>query len=121
MKISIETVVNAPLSTVWNSWVTPEDITKWNYAIDEWCCPNAEINIQVGEKFSYRMEAKDGSTGFDFEGTFTKVAKNEAIHFELEDNRVVTVEFSETDEGVKVLETFEAEDENSAEQRKQGW
>lgn len=121
MKISIETVVSAPLSSVWSSWVTPEDITKWNYAIDEWCCPNAEINLQVGEKFSYRMEAKDGSMGFDFEGTFTKVTPNEAIHFELEDNRVVTVEFSETAEGVKVLETFEAEDENSAEQQKQGW
>ena len=121
MKIKIGTVVNAPLASVWNSWVTPEDIIKWNYATDEWCCPSAEINLQVGEKFSYRMEAKDGSVGFDFEGTFTKITPNEAIHFELEDKRVVTIEFSEKAEGVKVMETFEAEDENSAEQQKQGW
>lgn len=121
MEISIETVVKAPLSIVWRSWVTPEDITKWNYAIDEWHCPKAEMNLEVGEKFSYRMEAKDGSMGFDFEGTFTKVVPNEAIHFELEDGRAVTIIFLETDEGVKVLETFEAEDENSAAQQKQGW
>lgn len=121
MKISIETEVKAPLNTVWDSWVTPEDIASWNFAIDEWCCPKAEVNLHVGEKFSYRMEAKDGSTGFDFEGTFTKVTPHEAIHFELEDNRVVTIEFMETNDGVKVVETFEAEDENSVEQQKQGW
>ena len=121
MKISIETEVKAPLATVWDSWVTPGDITSWNYAIDDWCCPKAEINLHAGEKFSYRMEAKDGSVGFDFEGTFTKVTLHKSIHFKLEDNRVVTVEFSETDNGVKIVETFEAEDENSAEQQKQGW
>lgn len=121
MKISIETFVNAPLVTVWSSWVTPEDITKWNYAIEEWCCPNAEINLSKGGKFSYRMEAKDGSMGFDFEGVFTKVTPMEVIYFELEDSRMVAVEFIEEQGGVKIIETFEAEDENSAEQQKQGW
>lgn len=121
MKLNIETTVNAPLSNVWASWVTPADITHWNFASDEWCCPNAEIDLQVGGKFTYRMEAKDGSMGLDFEGVFTKISPNESIHFKLEDNRVVSVEFIETNEGIKVIEIFEAEDENSAELQKQGW
>ena len=121
MKISIETEVKSTPAAVWDAWVTPEDITNWNFAIDEWCCPKAQINLEVGGKFNYRMEAKDGSMGFDFEGTFTKVTPNESIHFKLEDNRVVTVEFMETANGIRVIETFEAEDENSAEQQKQGW
>jgi uncharacterized protein YndB with AHSA1/START domain len=121
MKIAIETEVKAPLAVVWNAWVTPKDIINWNFAIDDWRCPEAEIKLEVGGKFNYRMEAKDGSTGFDFEGTFTEIIPDKFIHFELEDNREVTVEFKETANGVRVIETFEAEDENSAEQQKQGW
>lgn len=121
MEISIETEINASSEAVWNAWVTPEDIVNWNFALDEWCCPRAEINLCVGGKFNYRMESKDGSMGFDFEGTFTQVTPNESIRFKLEDNRVVSVEFIETANGVKVVETFEAEDENSAENQKQGW
>jgi uncharacterized protein YndB with AHSA1/START domain len=121
MKISIETEVNASLDTVWSAWVTPENITEWNFATEEWCCPRAEIELKVGGKFNYRMEAKDGSMGFDFDGRFTKVTPNDSIHFELEDNRVVTVQFVETSNGVRVIEAFDAEDENSAEQQKQGW
>ncbi|WP_105213131.1 MULTISPECIES: SRPBCC family protein [unclassified Pseudoalteromonas] len=121
MKISIETQVKAPLASVWEAWVTPQDITSWNFSIDDWCCPRAEIDLQVGGKFNYRMEAKDGSIGFDFEGCFTKVEVQDSIHFELEDNRLVTVSFIEVSDGVRVVETFDAEDENSAEQQKQGW
>lgn len=121
MKIIVETEVKASQATVWDAWVTPEDITSWNFAIDEWCCPKAEIDLKAGGRFKYRMEAKDGSMGFDFGGTFTKVVPNEFIHFKLEDHRAVTVEFIQTANGVRVVETFEAEDENSAEQQKQGW
>lgn len=121
MKITIETEINAPLAVVWDAWVTPADIVKWNYAIDEWCCPKAEINLMEGGKFNYRMEAKDGSMGFDFGGVFTKVTPNTSIHYELGDRRLVTVDFTETANGTRVIETFEAEDENSAEQQKQGW
>ena len=121
MNITIETEVKASPEAVWDAWVTPEDITSWNFAIDEWCCPTAEVNLEVGGKFNYRMEAKDGSMGFDFEGTFTKVTPNKSIHYKLEDNRLVTVEFEKTSNGVKIIETFDAEDENSAEQQKQGW
>ena len=66
MQISIETVVKATLAQVWDAWVTPTDITSWNFAIDEWCCPSAELNLEVGGVFKYRMAAKDGSMAFDF-------------------------------------------------------
>jgi uncharacterized protein YndB with AHSA1/START domain len=121
MQISIETEVKATSAQVWDAWVTPEDITSWNFAIDEWCCPSAELNLEVGGVFKYRMAAKDGSMAFDFEGTFIKIIPQNAIHFALGDNRVVTVEFIETASGVRVVETFDAEDEHSAEMQKQGW
>jgi uncharacterized protein YndB with AHSA1/START domain len=73
MKISIETDIDATPSAVWDAWVSPNDITKWNFAIDEWCCPRAEIDFVVGGKFNYRMESRDGSMGFDFEGEFTEI------------------------------------------------
>ncbi len=121
MKISIETVVIAPLEKVWQAWITPEDIQKWNFATNEWCCPSAEIDLKVGGRFKYRMEAKDGSMGFDFEGSFTSISSNESLIYELNDKRFVTIKFSETEDGVQVTETFEAEDENSVEQQRQGW
>jgi len=121
VKISIETTVNAPITDVWDAWVTPNDITNWNFATDEWQCPKADINFEVGGKFKYRMEAKDGSVGFDFGGVFTKITPNKSIHYRLEDNRIVTIDFNETPAGVRVVESFEAENENAAEQQKQGW
>lgn len=121
MKITIETEVEAPLPEVWSAWVGPDHITGWNFAIDEWCCPSAELDLSVGGRFSYRMEAKDGSVGFDFEGTFTQLAIEKLIHFELDDGRPVSVEFVQIKNGIRVIEPFEAEDENSAEQQKQGW
>lgn len=121
MRISIETEVKASPAAVWNAWVSPEDITRWNFATDEWHCPKAEISLKLGGTFSYRMEAKDGSMGFDFEGMFTEIQPHRLIRFELEDSRVVTVEFLETAEGVRLVESFDAEDKNSAEQQKQGW
>ena len=121
MKIRVQTEVAAPPYNVWNAWVTPEHITKWNFAIDEWCCPSAELDLKAGGRFKYRMEARDGSIGFDFEGVFTKVTPQNSLHFELGDDRLVTIEFMQTANGTLVTETFEAEDENSAEQQKQGW
>jgi len=121
MKITIETEVNAPLATVWAAWVTPEDITAWNFASDDWCCPRAELNLEPGGHFTYRMEAKDGSFGFDFGGQFTAITPQQHIQFNLGDDRVVNVEFIATENGVRVVESFDAENENSAEQQKQGW
>lgn len=121
MKITIETEVSAPPNQVWDAWVTPDHITKWNFAIHEWCCPRAEIDLKIGGTFNYRMEARDGSFGFDFEGVFTKVAPQQSLHFKLGDDRLVTIEFLQTAIGTRVSETFEAEDENTAEQQRQGW
>lgn len=121
MKISIEATVNAPIAKVWKAWTTSDDITKWNFASPEWCCPKAQIDLKPGGKFSYRMEAKDGSMGFDFYGKFTAVDEMKLIKFYLGDNREVEVKFTESGESVTVIETFEAEDENSAELQKKGW
>ncbi|MCF2949475.1 SRPBCC family protein [Paraglaciecola aquimarina] len=121
MKITIETLVNKQLDIVWNAWITPECITKWNFASDDWCCPRAEVDLVQGGRFNYRMEAKDASMAFDFEGTFTKVIDKGYIQYELDDNRLVDIEFIATPAGVKVIESFEAEDENSAQQQRQGW
>ncbi|WP_343844498.1 SRPBCC family protein [Bowmanella denitrificans] len=121
MKITIETLVNASLAQVWQAWTTPEHITQWNFAIDTWCCPRAENQLVVGGAFNYRMEAKDGSMGFDFCGTYTVVEPQKLIRFNLGDEREVSVAFLPTEQGIKVTETFEAEDENSAEQQRQGW
>lgn len=121
MEISIETTVKAAIEEVWSAWITPDDIRKWNFASEDWTCPEARIDLTVGGKFSYRMEAKDGSMGFDFEGTFTAIHAHERIEYALDDDRNVSIAFSETDDGIRVVETFEAEDEHSAEQQRQGW
>lgn len=121
MKITVETLVAAPIESVWDAWVTPEHIKHWNFATDTWCCPGAETDLRVGGAFKYRMEAKDGSFGFDFEGVFTKIEPPRALHFALGDDRHVAVEFTQTEHDTRVVETFDAEDENSAELQKQGW
>ena len=121
MKISIETTVNSKIDQVWSAWITSDDITKWNFASDDWICPRAEIDFYVGGKFNYRMEAKDSSMGFDFEGKFTKINQKRSIEYSLDDDRKVNITFSDTGNGIKIVETFEAEDEVSGEQQKQGW
>ena len=121
MKISVETTVNAPLELVWNAWIQPEDITQWNFASEDWCCPNATIDFKVGGGFSYRMEAKDGSAGFDFKGTFTTIDALKLIEYAIDDGRRVKISFSSLESGTRVVEVFEAENLHSAEQQKQGW
>ena len=105
----------------WDAWVTPENIKQWNFALDDWTCPSARIDLSVGGKFSYRMEARGGSIGFDFEGAFTRIERYRLIEYELGDQRRVSIEYSETESGVRLVERFEAEDENSAEQQRDGW
>lgn len=121
MKITIETTVNAPIDNVWEAWVNPRHIVEWNFATEDWHCPTAKINLCEGGKFKYRMEARDGSMGFDFEGTFTAVDPGREIRYLLDDDREVTISFQVKEGGVCVIETFEAENELSGEQQKQGW
>jgi uncharacterized protein YndB with AHSA1/START domain len=122
MKITVETVVKAPLNTVWDTWNSPEDIKQWNTAQEDWHTTRSTVDLREGGKFSARMEAKDGSMGFDFDGTYTRVEPNKLIEYRMDDDRQVTIEFVEqTDGGVLVKETFDAETENTPELQRQGW
>lgn len=121
MKITVETTVNADLDTVWNAWNSPEDIKQWNSAQDDWHTTKSTVDLREGGTFLSRMEAKDGSAGFDFEGTYTRVVPKERIAYEMSDGREVEVEFAERPEGVHVKEVFDAETENSPEMQRQGW
>jgi uncharacterized protein YndB with AHSA1/START domain len=121
MVITVEALVNAPLDTVWSFWTEPDHITQWNNASDDWHTPWAKNDLVPGGRFVARMEAKDGSMGFDFGGTYDEVVEHRKIAYTLDDNRKVTVSFSEADSGTRVVEEFEAEDENSAELQQQGW
>lgn len=121
MKIKIETTVKADLADVWSAWITPQDINQWNFASDDWHNPSSTNDLRIGGHFSYRMEAKDGSVGFDFEGTYTRIVEKALIEYLLGDDRSVSIEFTPVDNGVKVVETFDTEDENTAERQKHGW
>ena len=121
MKIEICVIVESSLEKVWSAWTEPKKNVKWNYATDEWCCPNAEVDLTVGGKFKYRMDAKDGSMGFDFEGKFVSIEQNSRIEFSLDDDRKVLVEFKELESGIQLKETFDAEDDLSGEQQREGW
>ena len=120
MKITIEATVNAPVERVWKAWTTPSDIVQWNTASDDWHTTKAEVDLRVGGAFSSRMEAKDGSFGFDFAGTYTSVKEHELLECSLGD-RQLRVEFMPGAAGVTVRETFDAEDSHSIEQQRQGW
>jgi len=100
MAITIEVTLAAPLSKVWNAWITPEDIMQWNAASDDWHTTRSTVDFRVGGTFSSRMEAKDGSMGFDFWGTYTQIVPHSLIETELGDHRKVRVEFIESPAGV---------------------
>jgi uncharacterized protein YndB with AHSA1/START domain len=121
MKITIETEVKAPLQRVWDAWNTPEDIQRWNAASDDWHTPSSRVDLREGGKFSARMEAKDGSMGFDFEGTYTRVVAGQRVEFRMGDGREVSVEFRQESGRVLVRETFDAETQNPPEMQRQGW
>ena len=120
MKITVATPVAAPIEEVWRAWTTPEDIKQWNAASDDWHTTAAAVDLRVGGAFSSRMEAKDGSMGFDFAGTYTQVVPQERIEFTF-GNRVAVVEFLCGEGGVTVRETFDAEETYTPEQQRQGW
>ena len=120
-KITVETLVNASIEKVWEFWTKPEHITHWNNASEDWHTTRAENDLRIGGKFLSRMEAKDGSFGFDFEGIYDEVLTNEKISFTLLDDRKVVITFKPTENGVQVIETFEAETENTLELQKFGW
>jgi uncharacterized protein YndB with AHSA1/START domain len=120
-RITVETTVNAPVVEVWHAYTTPADIVKWNTPSDDWHTTAATADLREGGAFSSRMEAKDGSFGFDFAGTYTKVKQHEVIGYELLDGRKAQVTFAPEKRGVRVSVTFDPEAQNSIEMQRGGW
>ena len=119
--ITVEAVVNLPVEKVWELWTGTQHIIKWNHASLDWHTPKAEHELKPGGKFVYRMEAKDGSFGFDFGGTFDVVTINEYLESTLGDGRKVKITFKDMNNKTHIVETFEAEDQNPIEMQKDGW
>lgn len=120
MKINVEIIVNAPIGKVWSAYNTPEDIVQWNAASDDWHTTSSTVDLREGGEFSSRMEAKDGSFGFDFAGTYTKIVSEKLIEYSFGD-REAQIEFSEVADGVKASVTFDAEETNPVEMQRGGW
>ena len=120
MRITVETTVAAPIEQAWRAYTTPEDIKQWNSASDDWHTTKATVDLREGGAFSSRMEAKDGSMGFDFAGTYTKIVEHKLIEYVFGD-RKAEVEFTPNPKGIAVRVTFESESTHSIEQQQGGW
>ncbi len=120
-QVTIETVVNAPVATVWSSWTEPDHIIHWNFASDDWCCPSATSDLRVGGVYVARMEARDGSFGFDFSAVFGEVDVNRAITLNMDDGRTARTTFDVTPSGTVVRTVFDAEGENAIDMQRAGW
>jgi len=120
-RITVECTIKSNLDKVWNYWTTPEQIMQWNNASADWHTPKASNDLKVGGRFCFTMAAKDGSFSFDFEGTYTEVIDNKSIKYILDDDREVAVDFIAIGDMVEVVETFEAETQNTLELQQFGW
>lgn len=120
-KITVQTIVKAPVNKVWDFWTAPKHITQWNFAADTWHSPNAKNDLRVGGKFNYRMEAKDGSFGFDFWGIYDEIITNQRISYTMGDGRKAEITFINKSNETEIVETFEAETENPIELQQSGW
>ena len=120
MKITVQTTVRAPIDKAWKAYTSPEDIVQWNAASDDWHTTESSADLRVGGRFSSRMEAKDGSFGFDFEGIYTNVVPNSLLEYTF-GGRKGRVEFNEGEAGVTVRVSFDSEETHSIEQQRQGW
>lgn len=120
-KITIDATVNAPLDKVWERYTAPEHVTQWNFASDDWCCPSASNDMRIGGKYAARMEAKDGSFGFDFEATYTDLTPQDSFTYVLEDGRAVTTRFKALGDKTEVTTVFDAETENPVDMQRDGW
>ena len=119
--ITVENTINAPIDKIWEAWTKPEHVVKWNNASDDWHTPKASNDLREGGKFSFRMEARDGSMGFDFGGVYDIVRNHEYIEYTMSDDRKVKVTFTSLGDATNVIETFEAENTHSIELQKSGW
>lgn len=119
--ITITDTVQAPLDKVWDRWNAPEHITRWNFAADDWHCPKAANDLRTGGKFSSRMEARDGSFGFDFEGIYDEVVPFKMIAYTMSDGRKVKTAFEAQGNETKITTIFDAENENPVDVQQAGW
>jgi len=120
-KITVQVTVNADINKAWDFWTNPEHIKNWNFASDDWHCPRAENDPRTGGKFSARMEAKDGSFGFDFEGEYDEVIPMQKIAYAMADGREVNIQFEQNGGTTIVTETFDPETQNPREMQQAGW
>ncbi|MDF9839811.1 MULTISPECIES: SRPBCC family protein [unclassified Paenibacillus] len=120
-KVTVQAVIQAPVEKVWTYWTEPVHITKWNQASEDWHAPKAENDLRIGGTFVTRMEAKDGSMGFDFGGTYDVVKQHEAIGYTMGDGRRVDIAFVDKGSETEVIETFDLESTHSAEMQQAGW
>ena len=120
-KISVSATINADVKKVWDCYTNPEHITQWNYADPSWQCPSASNDMRIGGKYSARMEAKDGSFGFEFEATYTEIAEGKSFTYTMPDDRQVNVVFNGDGDKTNVNVTFDAENQNPVEMQKNGW
>lgn len=120
--ITVQAIINAPIAVVWETWNKAEHIINWNFASDDWHCPKALVDLEVGGKFSYTMAAKDESFSFDFEGIYDVIETNKRIEYHIEDGRKVSIQFVEMVGGVvQVIEKFDSENSSPIELQKTGW
>lgn len=119
--ITVETSVTASIENVWDKWTLPHHILQWNQASEDWYTPKAENDLRTGGRFVSRMEAKDGSSGFDFEGTYDEVKNHELLRYTMDDGRKVSIQFKDNGETTTVTEIFEAEGTHSIQEQKEGW
>jgi uncharacterized protein YndB with AHSA1/START domain len=120
-KITVEATIKAPVDKVWKYWSEPGHVTKWNHASDDWHSPSGENDLRNGGKFSFRMEAKDGSMGFDFGGVYDEVVPNQRIAYTMGDDRKVSVDFKSNGNETTLIETFDAESTHSIDMQREGW
>lgn len=120
-RIKICAVIDAPPENVWECWTEPLHITQWNFASDDWCCPSAENDLKVGGRFKSRMEAKDGSFGFDFEAVYDEISTLKTLSYTMDDGRKSTTTFEAQGDSTKVTTVFDAEEENSIDMQRDGW
>lgn len=121
IKVMVQELVNIPVEKVWKYWTEPRHIRNWNFASDEWHCPSAENDLSENGKFSYVMASKDNSSEFEFKGRYLEIIPEKLIKYEIEDGRIVTIVFTTQGFATEIIETFEAETNNTIEQQQAGW
>jgi uncharacterized protein YndB with AHSA1/START domain len=119
--IAVISEVSAPVEKVWTYWTDPKHIIRWNNASDDWHTPRVENDLREGGRFLSRMEARDGSAGFDFTGKYNKIKLFKSIEYTIDDGRKVKITFESVGNGTKITESFETENTNPAEMQRAGW